>query len=297
MALNHEGRLFQLYVEHMQEKPLKTFGKNVVITGLNGIGKSFYLKNLKDNLISKEVKTEQIENIMDFDLKSKAHEVTQALAQDIGFSILDEINIKDHPTFWAFVEIRRKFDRLRKDLNLQKINFNPTTQKIDFLAKSFSVEAEQLSAGQQIIFKLFLWEITHLAKKQQRDVVLWDEVENSLHPKFQKKLLSTLDKAFPRISFVLVTHSPFIIDSALKRKSHWIVTVLDHCKKRGINYVTFNKFDKNSYDELKNVLAELGVNALIWDLAFSEKTVFVEGFLDKEYFELLFDGDFNIDFF
>lgn len=99
MALNHEGRLFQLYVEHMQEKPLKTFGKNVVITGLNGIGKSFYLKNLKDNLISKEVKTEQIENIMDFDLKSKAHEVTQALAQDIGFSILDEINIKDHPTF------------------------------------------------------------------------------------------------------------------------------------------------------------------------------------------------------
>lgn len=68
-------------------------------------------------------------------------------------------------------------------------------------------------------------------------------------------------------------------------------------KNEGLTTLLLNKFDKNSYDELKNVLAELGVNALIWDLAFSEKTVFVEGFLDKEYFELLFDGDFNIDFF
>ena len=44
-------------------------------------------------------------------------------------------------------------------------------------------------------------------------IVLIDEVDMHLHPKWQWKIVDALQKSFPKIQFILATHSPIIISS------------------------------------------------------------------------------------
>jgi predicted ATP-binding protein involved in virulence len=44
-------------------------------------------------------------------------------------------------------------------------------------------------------------------------VVLIDELDLHLHPKWQRKVIENLQKAFPKVQFIATTHSPFIIQS------------------------------------------------------------------------------------
>ena len=49
-AFAPDGRLLELFVADLQTKPLPINGKHVVITGLNGAGKTFYLRKLEATL-------------------------------------------------------------------------------------------------------------------------------------------------------------------------------------------------------------------------------------------------------
>ncbi len=43
--------------------------------------------------------------------------------------------------------------------------------------------------------------------------LLIDEIENHLHPKWQKKILGIIRKLFPNVQIILTTHSPFVVSS------------------------------------------------------------------------------------
>lgn len=51
------------------------------------------------------------------------------------------------------------------------------------------------------------------AVRKSRGVVLIDEIDMHLHPKWQRQVVSDLKLAFPGIQFVVTTHSPFIVQS------------------------------------------------------------------------------------
>ncbi len=51
------------------------------------------------------------------------------------------------------------------------------------------------------------------AVKKTPGIVLIDELDLHLHPKWQKKIVGDLKNAFPEIQFIVTTHSPFIIQS------------------------------------------------------------------------------------
>jgi predicted ATP-binding protein involved in virulence len=51
------------------------------------------------------------------------------------------------------------------------------------------------------------------AIKDTEGVVLIDEIDMHLHPKWQINIISDLKKTFPKIQFIATTHSPFIIQS------------------------------------------------------------------------------------
>lgn len=56
----------------------------------------------------------------------------------------------------------------------------------------------------------------HLGKQaalHTEGVVLIDELDLHLHPKWQRQVVSDLQRAFPNIQFIATTHSPFIIQS------------------------------------------------------------------------------------
>lgn len=44
-------------------------------------------------------------------------------------------------------------------------------------------------------------------------IVIIDEIDLSLHPTWQKRIIGILKEQFPRIQFICATHSPFIIQS------------------------------------------------------------------------------------
>jgi len=51
------------------------------------------------------------------------------------------------------------------------------------------------------------------AVKQTKGVVLIDEIDMHLHPKWQRTILSDFKNTFPNIQFIVTTHSPFIVQS------------------------------------------------------------------------------------
>lgn len=51
------------------------------------------------------------------------------------------------------------------------------------------------------------------AVKETEGVVLIDEIDMHLHPKWQKSIIKDLKITFPKIQFIITTHSPFIIQS------------------------------------------------------------------------------------
>jgi predicted ATP-binding protein involved in virulence len=54
----------------------------------------------------------------------------------------------------------------------------------------------------------------HKAKSYDvQGIVLVDEIETHLHIELQKKILPFLTSFFPKIQFIITTHSPFVISS------------------------------------------------------------------------------------
>ena len=84
-----------------------------------------------------------------------------------------------------------------------------------------SLDLGQLSDGE----RSFLAMITDLSRRlvlanpkmqnplEGEGVVLIDELELHLHPKWQREVVEKLRRTFPKIQFICTTHSPFIIQS------------------------------------------------------------------------------------
>lgn len=49
--------------------------------------------------------------------------------------------------------------------------------------------------------------------KKSKGIVLIDEIDMHLHPKWQRQVIDDLKRAFPNIQFIVTTHSPFIVQS------------------------------------------------------------------------------------
>ena len=49
--------------------------------------------------------------------------------------------------------------------------------------------------------------------KKTKGIVLIDEIDMHLHPKWQQKIVADLKTAFPNLQFIATTHSPFIVQS------------------------------------------------------------------------------------
>lgn len=63
-------------------------------------------------------------------------------------------------------------------------------------------------------------------------VVLIDEIDLHLHPKWQRDLLDWLSNLFPNTQFIVTTHSPLIVQSAAARDANFAV-----CRREGDHVV------------------------------------------------------------
>jgi len=94
-----------------------------------------------------------------------------------------------------------------------------TPDRVTFYQKGSEATFEQLSSGYQGVIIFICDLIARLAENQPevssmaefRGVVLIDEVELHLHPKWKYNFMQKLREALPNIQFIVTTHSPTVI--------------------------------------------------------------------------------------
>ena len=122
---------------------------------------------------------------------------------------------------------RRNVERLLKGI-LQRdnvslgLNYRSRNPRL-FIAKEGKLwlpSLDHLSAGQAILFNLFATIIrysdrTNVAKSfrlhEIEGIVLIDEIDAHLHADLQHEVLPTLMQLFPRVQFIVTTHSPLFL--------------------------------------------------------------------------------------
>lgn len=69
-------------------------------------------------------------------------------------------------------------------------------------------------------------------------VILIDEIDLHLHPKWQRTVIDKLSQHFPKAQFIATSHSPLIVQAALDKKANIVV-----CRKEGDKVVIDNNPD------------------------------------------------------
>jgi len=121
----------------------------------------------------------------------------------------------------------------------------PSYLSIDFANKK-SVKFSELSSGEQNMLKLIfsIENIIHLRRgKTDSFYILLDEIENSFHPDWQKRIVEWLTNFLSyyndiQFNIIITSHSPFIISDLQKEN---IIFLKDGKQVKGIKKQTFGQ--------------------------------------------------------
>lgn len=112
------------------------------------------------------------------------------------------------------------------------------------------------------------------AVKQTPGIILIDEIDLYLHPHWQQHVLKDLQNAFPKIQFIVTTHSPFIVQSVESK-----------------NVITLDG-QKGDNDPNMRSIEEIVVNEMNMDTVRSEKYNLMIKMADQ-YYQLVKSGKGN----
>lgn len=120
-----------------------------------------------------------------------------------------------------------------------KVYYSPQFGDMTYKNKREDMAISKLSAGYQSL----LWMIMDLAyrvcllnpelndRSQIKGIVLIDEIDMHLHPKWQWNIIKALSTTFENVQFIIATHSPIVISSAKETN----LILLD--EEQGVTYL------------------------------------------------------------
>ena len=132
-------------------------------------------------------------------------------------------NIDNDPELAS--KVRVWFELLQD--NLRALFEDPTLElQFDSKLQTFFIKQEhkeayrfqQLSSGYSSILAVYAHLVTtiqlsEMTPNEIEGVVFIDEIDAHLHVSLQRKIFSFLDQSFPKIQFIVTTHSPFVVSS------------------------------------------------------------------------------------
>lgn len=126
--------------------------------------------------------------------------------------------IKELPNSFPVTELEQMFFELLE----KHVQIKVEGSEIYFKEKNAILTFDQLSEGYKsiIIFVSdLIWRLNKNATEGQqikdlKGIVLVDEIDLHLHPKWQRVIIGKLRNIFPNVQFILTTHSPAIIQGA-----------------------------------------------------------------------------------
>ena len=171
-------------------------------------------------------------------------------------------------------KIQRWFERFESALQVlldeRSIHLQYDYRKYDFKIKqdgrepfTFNELSDGYSSVIYIISDLILrmdknWLLgEEISQYDYQGIVLIDELETHLHIELQKKILPFLTEFFPRIQFIVTTHSPYILNSVSNAKAYDLErrVELDNLSAFSSEDLAEGYFEADEYsDELKKQL-------------------------------------------
>jgi len=228
--------------------------KEIEIISSTKENKSFLMDLVLDSLISKKNSTDKItwQNINNI-LKSikKRNDITLAIGSRGGYRV-----------------------------TIGKINNNDVEPLLPSI--------DNLSLGELVLFNLFVSIIRHADNQQNpktteeiQGIVAIDEIDVHLHTDLQTSVLPELIKLFPKIQFIITTHSPLFLLGMKRIFGEEGFEVINMPKGELITTERFSEFE-NAYNVLKET--ERFENEIRKKVAASNKPiVYVEGPTDVQY--------------
>lgn len=234
-------------IENIRLSKLKE-KKEVYIVGNNGDGKTLFLQAIavglkgidEDGLKEfRKKKNEFTVNILNkekigtnfFAYGSSRYNFCKSKEDKAGYLTLfsGEYDLKE-PTEWLIelynaqnaneptvISLDDAIKLLQKMLN-RDIEITVSYNSVTFKEKLSNVTFEQLSAGYRGVITIICDVIDRFSKQQEVDkisefkgVIVIDEVELHLHPKWQYSFIQKLRETFPKVQFIVTTHSPTVL--------------------------------------------------------------------------------------
>lgn len=118
--------------------------------------------------------------------------------------------------------------------NIPTLHYSPQFDELVYTEDKVEMPISKLSAGYQSL----LWMIMDLAyrvcmlnpelesRDRLRGIVLIDEIDMHLHPKWQWNVVEALRKTFENVQFIIATHSPIVISSS--KNAHLVLLDDNH---------------------------------------------------------------------
>ena len=185
-------------------------------------------------------------------------------------NIVDSYEIKDIPSYIAtriskvaneeenltmgqvrkkvFAEINGIFEILELDVKLSEISKDENSMPIftDSSGKKFGIN--ELSSGEK---QLFLRTLAIKILEPENSIIMIDEPELSLHPKWQQKIVDVYRKIGKNNQIILATHSPHILGSVEKEN----IILLEKNENGIVKVKTGDEFG-NSYGQTAGRILE-----------------------------------------
>ncbi len=200
-----------------------------------------------DKIIITDKNKKLIENILIFAYgsgrSSKRHDIDiDIIKQTANVSTLIGINQFEPFYKYKFLEQKKNFNAIKtiidyifngnsetNNIEIESYEYDTINEKYNFFFSASNndnlLPLEALSDGFRTSF---LWIIDFLYRLHKKKIditekyskpfdifaiVLLDEIDLHLHPKWQQEIMPRLTTVFPNIQFIVTTHSPFIVQS------------------------------------------------------------------------------------
>ena len=262
----------ELFYEEIENESIKTAGNidvfyNELKNGAKGAFLSPKYLEIK-KILKKFPKIIYVPTEINFQKVQKAQ--TNFKKEYSFINIVDSYEIKDIPSYIAtriskvaneeenltmgqvrkkvFAEINGIFEILELDVKLSEISKDENSMPIftDSSGKKFGIN--ELSSGEK---QLFLRTLAIKMLEPENSIIMIDEPELSLHPKWQQKIIDVYKKIGKNNQIILATYSPHILGSVEKEN----IILLVKNKNGAVEVRTGENFG-NSYGQTKERILE-----------------------------------------
>lgn len=276
------------------------WGKITYIVGPNGTGKTIVAEKLREEFKKAKLKTRYFsaERLTNLGSKWDDYGYLQGDHFRDGLNIGRFANYKSRAdvlgqSIDALIELRNKIDlqikieSILSDIFGKTFSFKENGGYLNITmtdsGKVYDLKKNESHGLKEIITLLtFLYD-------DEYDCIILDEPELNLHPQFQQYILqeikSIAGNPFEEQGkmFVILTHSPYML--SIQNSEDLKNLIVFHRHEVPTFIMEYENMDNYQKSRLDKLLLRMNVNHKT--LFFADKPVFVEGYIDQQFFSLL----------